>query len=32
MIAAVLWLLDFNLRKVNRKSEFFFGDRSWKNE
>lgn len=30
MIASVLWLLDFNMRKVNRKSEFFVGDRNRK--
>ena len=32
MIASVLWLIDFNLRKVNRKSEFFIGDRNRKIE
>ena len=30
LIASVLWLLDFTLRKVNRKSEFFIGDRNRK--
>lgn len=32
MIASILWLIDFNLRKVNRKSEFFIGDRNRKVE
>ena len=30
LIASVLWLIDFTLRKVNRKSEFFVGDRNRK--
>ena len=32
LIASVLWLLDFTMRKVNRKSEFFVGDRNRKDE
>lgn len=30
LIASALWLLDFTMRKVNRKSEFFIGDRNRK--
>lgn len=32
MIASVLWLIDFTLRKVQRKAEFFVGDRNRKSE
>lgn len=30
LIASVLWLVDFNLRKINRKTDFFIGDRNRK--
>jgi len=32
MIASVLWLIDFTWRKVNRKAEFFVGDRNRKSD
>lgn len=32
LIASVLWLLDFTMRKVSRRSEFFVGDRNRKDE
>ena len=32
MIASVLWLIDFTLRKVQRKAEFFVGDRNRKSD
>ena len=32
LIASVLWLIDFTLRKSQRKAEFFVGDRNLKSE
>ena len=32
MIASVLWLIDFTLRKVQRKAEYFVGDRNRKTD
>lgn len=32
LIASVLWLVDFSFRKVNRKSDFFAGNRNRKIE